>query len=454
VFRVSRGIKTADLVEESGYHRSHILRIRQATIEPGRDAIAAIVSALRRLSLEDVRPEIVFELSREESGPWKRERARTASREIAAYRRERERTHRILGHVVREPRPRWADAARRSGRELFTALSRAAMFEGRRLIDSNPENAEALYGLATTLADEASDISREYRAFLAGRARLERANAFRQLGRYSAALPLLSDAERLFAGVPTCTHDLGRTWHARGSILFKMDGLDEALHALRLAVNIFAALDDQRRIARVQFVEGNVLFEQRRVEDARALWLSILPTFEAGRDRHSLASLLLNLGWCDLDRGDPAAARQWLHRAHERFGQLRSRADLARTSWALALTEARHGDREAGLRALRRSRDDLEAVALLTEAGMVALDIAEVLLLDAKNAAEAARLCRALPAFFEHAGAKKEMLKALAYLWEAANARRATPELVQRIRMEIKHADRDANYRFDAERVQ
>ena len=455
VFRVSRGIKMADLVEESGYHRSHVFRIRQAAIEPSRDAIAAIVSAMRRLSLEDVRPEMLFELSVEESGPWQKGRARMQARELAAYRRERQRTQVVLQELARKPRGSWFATLQRTPGAITLSFARNTTIEGRRLLLSAPAHAEALFDLAGKVADISPDEGHpDYQHLLCGVARLERANALRQLGQYDAALPLLEEAEGRFAGVPLCTHDLGRAWFVRGSVFFKMNGLDEALSSLRLSINIFAALDDQRRIARARVVEGNIFFEHADWDAAHERWLAVLPVFEASRDWHSLASTWLNLGWCELERGAPETARDWLTRALDRFTRLKSKTDMARTRWPLALAEARFGRRGEGLTALRREREEFERLRLLTEAGMVELDIVEMLLLERGRWADAAVTAGRLVPIFERAGAKKEALKALGYLWEATNTRLATPDLVRRIRSEVKRSEREPSYRFEAEAVQ
>jgi predicted transcriptional regulator len=61
-FIKSRGIKPAHLARESGYSRQHLLRIRMGRMDPTRRCIAAIVSAIRRLSHEPVKPEDLFDL--------------------------------------------------------------------------------------------------------------------------------------------------------------------------------------------------------------------------------------------------------------------------------------------------------------------------------------------------------------------------------------------------------
>lgn len=66
-FLKSRRIKPAHLARESGYSRQHLLRIRMGRMEPTRRCIAAIVSACRRLSGEQVRAADLFQLEDTES---------------------------------------------------------------------------------------------------------------------------------------------------------------------------------------------------------------------------------------------------------------------------------------------------------------------------------------------------------------------------------------------------
>src|SRR5437868_588346 len=99
VFRVSRGIEVGDFVTESGISRTHLLRMRKGELQPGRDMIAAVVSSLRYLSLEDVHPEDVFELCVEESGPWQSERPHRISADVEAWRRERDAAVALLAEL-------------------------------------------------------------------------------------------------------------------------------------------------------------------------------------------------------------------------------------------------------------------------------------------------------------------------------------------------------------------
>lgn len=65
-FLKSRGIRPAHLARESGYSRQHLLRIRVGRMDPTRKCIAAITTACRRLSGENVRASDLFDLEGEQ----------------------------------------------------------------------------------------------------------------------------------------------------------------------------------------------------------------------------------------------------------------------------------------------------------------------------------------------------------------------------------------------------
>jgi len=249
-------------------------------------------------------------------------------------------------------------------------------------------------------------------------------------------------------GIPGCTHELGRAWFTRGMVLFKMDRLDDALQYLRRTVNIFSAVADGQRVARVRLVEANVLYEQHRVEEACALWRTTLPVFAAGRDRRTEAIVWMNLGWCGLDQDRGDEAKRWLEKAAVRFEAGKHASDLARARWGLALHEARYGDRETGLACLEEQRDAFLRLGQQTDAATTALDIAETLLLPPARVRDARTVVRQLVPTFRAAGANREMLRALVYLAEAARQERATPALVRLVRGSLRRASHDAAFRF------
>jgi tetratricopeptide (TPR) repeat protein len=448
MFRVSRGIDAEALNAETRYSRQHVFRVRHGRSEPSRDFMAAMVSAMRRLSLEDVKAEDLFELTVEDSGPWSLTSERQLTDRVAVT---REAQQRALA-VVREL-PSTAAAAlatlRASPTGPTAATIRALIAEGRKLRDAGGVGrAEQLFATAAALIDDAEDVRGEYRAFLRGTALVEQANALRHIGTYAAGLPVLERAEAALEGIAACTHELGRAWFTRGTLLFKMDRLDEATHWLRRAVNIFAAVTDARRVARVRLVEANVLYEQHRVDEACVLWRATLPVFAAGRDRQTEAIVWMNLGWCELDQDHGDEAKQWLEKATARFEAGKHASDLARARWGLALHEARYGDREKGLARLEEQKNVYLRLGQQTDAAMTALDIAETLLLPPARIRDARTILRQLVPTFRAAGANREMLRALSYLAEAARHERATPALVRLVRGDLRRASHDPTFRF------
>jgi DNA-binding Xre family transcriptional regulator len=107
IFRVSRGIAVGDLIAESGISRQHLLRMRKGELQPCRDMIAAVVSALRQLSLEDVQPEDVIELAVEESGPWRRQCPQRLTADIGEWKRERDAAADLLAALPKMPADEW-----------------------------------------------------------------------------------------------------------------------------------------------------------------------------------------------------------------------------------------------------------------------------------------------------------------------------------------------------------
>jgi tetratricopeptide (TPR) repeat protein len=450
IFRLSRGISPEALNGECSYSRQHILRVRLGRHEPSRDFIAATVSAMRRLSLEDVRADDLYELTVEESGAWRErddERLAQVAKTAELSREARLRAVHLVRALAGTP-DTWA--ARLHGESGIDpdVFVRALILEGRRVRDGNAERAERLFKTAIVILDGAHQLPSDYRAFLRGTARVEQANALRHRGRLRDALSCIDLAEMELEGRPLCTHELARAWFVRGTVLFKTGALSDALPWLRRAVNLFTAVDDERRVARVRVVEANVLYEQRRVDEACALWRSTLAVFSAARDRKNEGVVWLNLAWCALDMDQAAEAKEWLEKARARFETAGAKGELARSRWGLALHEARYGERSAGIARLKKAQDELSELGLALDAAMVYLDIAETFLLPPARPREAKALGKKLTPLFREAGAGREALRALAYLAEAARANRLSPVLVRRVRGDVRQAISDQGFSF------
>jgi tetratricopeptide (TPR) repeat protein len=408
--------------------------------------------------LEDVRADELFELTTEESGPWRtsdEKRLRDVIKGAEATREVRLRAVQLTRSLTGD-HTAWPARLLAAGDLKPDVLVRALILEGRKVRDRDVARAARLFQTAVTLLEPNRELPAEYRALLLGTARVEQANALRHLGRLREAIGEIDRAEAELEGKPACTHELARAWLVRGSVLLKMGELTDALPWLRRTVNLFTAVDDERRVARARVVEANVLYELRRIDDACTLWRSTLPVFAIVRDRKNEAIVWLNLGWCALDMDHADEAKDWLERAEARFEKEGSPGELARSRWGLALHEARHGARSEGIALLKRVQDALSSLSLGLDAAMVYLDIAECFLLPPSQPREAKALCRRLLPVFREAGAGREALRALAYLAEAARSNRLSPPLLRRVRGDVRQAiiDRSFAYAAPADEVQ
>jgi tetratricopeptide (TPR) repeat protein len=419
ILRISRGITPGVLELESGISRQHLLRMRKGEIEPRRDMIAAVVSAFRHLTMEDVQPEDVIELSVEESGPWRRVPRQRNLADAETWKRERDASAKLIEALRGLAPERWLDRLLADGRSDATV--RGLMFQGNELIDTDPVRSEALFRAAALLGEHLTTLRSEYRLTLVGRAWLELGNALRQLGRFGDALLALDEAERRFEGQPYATKELGRAWLARGTVLMKMAKPDEAQRWLGRAVNIFAAVDDHRRIAKVQLVEAAILYDRSDYAGARERFLAAMPAVKAGNERHALAVISLNLGWCEMQLGDAAAARVSLEKALHAFRRLGCDVEILRSRWALGRLQAMFELRADGIRTLVSVRDEFMRRGMATDAGMVNLDMVEAFLLPPPRHDSAIQICTRLPELFRRAGATREAMRAIAYLGEVAH---------------------------------
>lgn len=445
ICRVRWEIKPMALARESGYSRAHLHRVRMGDIEPSRDCIAAIVSAFRRLTLQDIEPHDLFELTTETSGAWRRQRRQQIADSARTWQRERRENASLLAQLREVPVAEWRALV---GVPSVTMV-RALLLEARSVFDRAAAHAEALSAFALTILEDIGEIRPPYANALRANAALERANALRQLGSLPAALLSLDVAEAACEGEPECTHVLGRVWLCRATVLFKMGEFEPADQWLRRSVNVFAALDDQLRLAKVRTLQAGLLFERGAFERARDEWLAAIPALTAAEEKHTLSVVWLNLGWCETELNNVSAARQWAARARESFARLRSDAEELRARWCEARLVALHGRRDDGIRQLIAIRDDFHSRGLAMDEGMAVLDIAEALLIPPSQEHLAATALRGIVPLFVSGGATREVAKALSYLAEAAKAERVQPTEVRHVREFIKRSEREPDAIFE-----
>jgi tetratricopeptide (TPR) repeat protein len=359
----------ADVAREAGYSRQHFLRLRTGEAEATRGGILAVTTACRKLSRERVGAGMLFERADELlKGPGQR-----LSRVHLADRR-------VLDRLLAGPiTPEWSEGVVESGVASETAVRHLLRAAGER-IDRDPAATAAIYYAAARMGGALPVTAPELAASLQAHALKGRANALRLLGQFEDALTSLGVAAKLFASARYCADEAGQVEYTRAAVLFKMELWDDALAATRAARKRFVQSGDARRKAHAELLEANILFEQGDWDAARATWLRLRKPLAALRDTDALARVWLNLGVCEIRRGQEPEARRWLNRASAAFRAQENDAELARTRWNMATYLATFKSATRALRAFRHAQRAFLGLGMWVDAGCVGLDMTEVMI--------------------------------------------------------------------------
>jgi tetratricopeptide (TPR) repeat protein/transcriptional regulator with XRE-family HTH domain len=432
-------LKTIDIAAEANLSRQHVSRVRLGLTQPRRHVIAALVSALRRLTLEPIEADDVFELTVEESGVWRKNRGvvldrRGEARDAAAAF--------VRTHLRSAPPVTWPALLARMPEMKTESLACVLVLESRRTVPKDPVGAATLAETAAIITAELEPKTDPFIAHIHGCALLAHGNALRHLGRYAEALKTLDGAESPLSLHVASANELAQVWYARAIVLWKRGDFDASLAEERRSAMVFSLLGDHRRLARAQLLEGGILFERGDAAGAKVLFFRAKELLKEAADRGALASAWLNLGAAEGQLGNAVEARVWIKKAADAFRRLGIASEQVRAGWTLGYVLGMHGSQARGAALLRDAQRSYEQLKMPLEAGFVALDLAEVLLRDPSGAREAAEVCGVALSAFQRGNVSKSAAKALAYLQEAAAVHSATAGLVASVRSflkELKH---------------
>lgn len=259
-------------------------------------------------------------------------------------------------------------------------IVRHLLREASKRVDQNPREALLMFSASAAMTRTLPDTDPLLSSALLGHAMKGRANAFRHLGEFEAALADLKAAARHFDDAKYCVSEAGQVVYTCGTVLFKMERWDEAIVASQKARALFIRADDVRRTAYADLLEAGSLFETGDVEAARTIWLKLLGILNELNDRETLARVWQNLGACEIRRRQRADARRWLVSAATAFRDLGNETELARVRWNMATYTATFGDKRRGIRALRCAQHSFTALGLWGDAACAGLEAIELML--------------------------------------------------------------------------
>lgn len=230
-----------------------------------------------------------------------------------------------------------------------------------------------------------------------------------------------------------------------GSLHKDRRDLAGARDALEAALADFRRVDDAAGVVRVLMK----LAALHRLAGDYPLAISVLRQALERIDAHATPSLHLralhNLALYLCEGGEPAAARRivrLLDPLYQRFPETRTRLLWLRGVVARELGEVEHAEAS-----LRRALDNFHAQASASYAALVALDLAETLLVAGRSS-EVPAIAATLPPLFRRQGVHREATAAVLLFRRAASEFTLSRGLLARLRAFLEHARVDRSARF------
>jgi tetratricopeptide (TPR) repeat protein len=348
---------------------------------------------------------------------------------------ERDAAANLVERLLRDlPRERWMELAPRPELQTCGALEKLGSFAAQAL-GRDPRQALASAQLAVSIATSLNTGSYPpvVIAQLCAHAYKDLAKAHLYLGRFDDALAALDEAEARIAPYGALVHDLAIVQLVRAATLQEINRYDEAFAVLASSREIFRNHSDSKRVFICGIAEGVLLHRLQRYREAREAYLLLLAASSDSPDRESIACLHNVIGHCSVDLGDFDAAETYLSRAIELFHAIGQPLQAAKAELGRGRALIRRGEVNRGIAHLRPIRADFLRNALIEEAGLCGLEIVEALLLRGSTT-EAEALARQIITEFTSASLNKRAITALGYLSESIASRKASTELVTKVR--------------------
>jgi tetratricopeptide (TPR) repeat protein len=349
-------------------------------------------------------------------------------------RSEEEHAAAVCDEVLNGPAAWWPQRLRKTAAHgSHTAgLVKELLERWRRVVDTSPSNALQITAMAVGVAN-ALDLSSypcDYVIKLRAQACRDHSWMLWFVGRHPEALDFIDRSKRLFEQVPLPDYDLARVALVKASILSQVDRGDEALHLAREAADTFFRFGDRARWANARSTEAGLLYQRKAVQEAFAVWSSVQD--EPSLDAASAVKIAHNIALCYIDLGQPERAIEYERRCIAHYEMLGMDVERTRSQWMIGRALAGCGRTTDAIPVFRAASEEFQAYGMVGDAGLVALELAEALLVVGE-ADEVPAICRDIITQFTHAGMASRAINALSFLREAIAIGQGTPSLVRHV---------------------
>jgi len=339
----------------------------------------------------------------------------------------------LLDTLVSTPPAWWRTAILKSPIGRSASTVRQLLERTRTEVRKSPSRALELTSLAVEIANEISltDYPCDFVIALRAEAWRDHAYVLQFLGRFPEALAAVDEAERLQKETALPEYGLARIKLVRANILTSTDKRSEAIALADEAAKIFLEFGDRVKYATARMTQASTLHENGFVREALHIWESI-------KDEECLEELtrilvIYNLGLGYRGIGDIAKAVEHITLATAEYELLGMTAEATRARWALGATFVSAGKFTHAIALFERTWRDFEDLEMESDAALVALELAETLLVVGQPE-RVPQICRTLLDRFARVGMTSRAITALSYLREVVAVGKAQPPVIRQVR--------------------
>lgn len=356
----------------------------------------------------------------------------------------------ILPELLAGPREEWMPRLMVHPEWRTAGVVRRLVGEMRHAITSIPQDAVEMMTVAVEISEHLPPTT--YRADtlarLRGAAWRERAFSLFYVGSFADALRAADRAELNFSMCLVDEYDRARVAVVRALIERATESFAPAMDATRLSAATFERFGDLERLASARLAEVHLLFSWSKFEEAEAILADLERRLRA-TETDVYARVLANLGFCLWKLGRIEASLRHHDAAAKLLHELGIETEAVRARWNVATILAGAGRTDEALRRFKELRTEFDALGMKSEAALVSLDVAEILLAQGDFAA-AGDICRNAMSSFQDAGIPytARALTALAFIHESTRLKTATPALAKHVREYIRRLPEDGQLLF------
>jgi tetratricopeptide (TPR) repeat protein len=339
----------------------------------------------------------------------------------------------LLDSLEGKPSTWWRNGVLKSPAGRTAGTVRQLLERMRDEVRKSPIRALEITSLAVDIASDISIIDYPSDFVISIRADAFRDHAYvlQFLGRFREAVAAVDEAERLLRETLVPEYGLARILLVRANILTSTGAQREAIECAGEAAKTFLEFGDRAKYAAARMTQAAMLHEYGAMREALEIWESIKN--EDSLDEINRIMVIYNLGLGYRGIGETAKAVEYITLATAEYELLGMAAETARTRWALANTLMSAGKFNASIALFERAWKDFEALDMEADAALVALELAETLLVIG-DSGRVPQICRTLLERFTRAGMTSRAITALAYLREVVALGKAQPPVIRQVR--------------------